>query len=527
MARVLSNNVSLRYVVETSVGVAPTSGWKLTEPNGISTFGEELTTVARRPISNIRGRKKGTVTDAVSNVEFEADLTMSAFDDFIEGFVFSEFANVEFDLTDAKLVGAALDVTATGYALGAQLSTFTNGTLLAGKTDSSVGGPTTLVYASGYVTAGNNGLKALSANPTGTSTEFVASGLAIETAPANAKVEVAGISVDDLTLTISGSTATLVSAADVTDWSTYGLSAGQFIHIGAPDSTGALDATTAIATDVYGYARISSISGGTLNLDKLDEKLGAAGPHAPGAYVDILFGRFLRNVAIENDSDDDRYLERTYQFEAVYPDLGGVGTDQYEYAKGNYASEISLNLPLSDKATATWNFLGTETEDITGTRKTGPSTALSPLKTTAVSTSSDIASISTDVISLASNVCFKDLTVTINNNASPEKCLGSRAADFVNVGLFEVSLEGQMLFTDKAIVDAVKNNTTVTFTSIFGNDNGAVALDFPAMTFGGGAREFPVDASVLVSVEGQTFTDETLGYDIGLSLFPTTVTIRS
>ena len=32
--------------------------------------------------------------------------------------------------------------------MSSELNTFTNGTLLAGKTDSSVGGPTTLVYRS-------------------------------------------------------------------------------------------------------------------------------------------------------------------------------------------------------------------------------------------------------------------------------------------------------------------------------------------------------------------------------------------
>jgi hypothetical protein len=525
MARVLSNNVSLRYVVETSLGVAPTSGWVLTEPNGISTYGEEQTTVARRPISAIRGRKKGTVTDAVSNVEFEADLTMSSFDDFIEGFVFSEFANVEFDLTDAKANGAALDATGTGYDFAGAVSTFTNATEVAAKMIWVTGAAQTLIYGSGYLLDANNGLKVLTADVASGSTAIVCAGTATETAPANAKVEVAGVAVDDLTLTISGSTATLVSAADVADWSVHGLNAGQFIHIGGTTSAGVN--ANLIATDVYGYARITSISGATLNLDKLDAKLGAAGPHAPAARTDILFGRFLRNVAVTASANDARYIERTYQFEAVYPDLGGVGTDEYEYAKGNTANEIALSLPLSDKAMATWTFLGTETGDITASRTTGPSTALDPLKTTAVSTSSDIASITTDVISLASDVCFKDLTVTINNNATPEKCLGSRAADFVNVGLFEVSIEGQMLFTNKSIVDAVKNNTTVTFTSIFKNDNGAVALDLPALTFGGGAREFPVDASVLVSVEGQTFTDPTLGYDLGVSLFPTVPTVRS
>lgn len=523
MARVLTNNVSLRYVVETSLGVAPASGWRLTEPNGLSTFGEELTTVARRPISNVRGRRKGTVTDAVSNVEFEADLTMASFDDFIEGFMFSEYTSVESDLTDAKASGAALDAAASGYTLSGAVSGLVNGTEMAAKMVFAVSGAQSLVFASGYALPANNGLKVLTADVTSASTEIEVAGLSVETAPANAKVEVAGVRTDDLTLTVSGDTATLVSAGDIADWAALGLQVGQYVHIGSDNGSGAV-ANAFSSNSVYGYARVSSISGSTLNLDKCDAKM--TGTHSPET-VDVMFGKFLRNVAIEADSNDNRYLERSYQFEAVYPDLGGVGSDEYEYAKGNTANEITLNLPLSDKATATWNFLGTSTDDITGTRKTGPSAATSPTKTTAVSTSSDIASISTDVISSASDVCFKDLTLTINNNATPEKCLGSRAADFVNVGLFEVSIEGQMLFTNKSIVDAVKNNTTVTFATIFKNDNGAVAVDIPSLTFGGGSREFPVDASVLVSVDGQTFTDPTLGYDIGVSTFPSVPTIRS
>ena len=237
MSRVLTNNVSLRYVVETSVGVAPTSGWKLTEPNGISTYGEELTTVPRRPISAIRGRKKGAVTDAVSNVGFEADLTMASFDDFAEGFMFAEYTNVEFNLADIKMVGAALDVTGTGYALGAALSTFTNGTLLAGKATGGAGTVArSLIYGEGYAIAGNNGIKDITTDPVAGSTEIIASGLATETAPAGARASICGITDDDLTLTITGTAptlvATLVSAATITNWSTHGLKVGQMIHIG-------------------------------------------------------------------------------------------------------------------------------------------------------------------------------------------------------------------------------------------------------------------------------------------------------
>lgn len=524
MSRVLTNNVSLRYAIESAIGVLPGSPkWRLLEPNNITQYGAEIETVARRPISTIRGRKKGTVVNLTSGVGWEADMTMAAFDDFAEGFVYAEMANVEFDLTHEKLKGSALNATATGYALGAALSTFTNGTLLAGKAVFAAAGATTLIYARGYALAANNGLKPLTADLAAASTEVQVAGLSVETAPANATVEIAGLRTDDLTLTISGSTATLVSGGDITDWATYGLRAGQFIHIGSSGAGGVVQNAYSSNT-VFGYARISSISGATLNLDKLDANL-TGGPHGP-ATIDVMFGRFLRNVAVEADADDTRYLERSFHFEAAYPDLEGAGSDAYEYAIGNFANELVINLALADKATATWGMAGTNTEVITTSRKTGASAALAPTRVTAINTSSDIAAISTDVVSSVSDVCFKDLTITIANNVSPEQCLGELGATYMNAGLFQVDLEGQMLFTRKEIVNAIRNNQTVTFLAILKNEDGAVAIDLPSLTLGGGDREFPVDESVLVNISGQTFTSPTLGYDIGISLFSSVPTIR-
>ena len=139
--------------------------------------------------------------------------------------------------------------------------------------------------------------------------------------------------------------------------------------------------------------------------------------------------------------------------------------------------------------------------------KTGASTALTPLRTTALNTSSDIISLTTDLISTASDVCFKSLTLTLGNNVTPEKCLGTLGALFMNTGLFEVNLEGQMLFTTKEITNAIKNNTTTTFAAILRNEDGAIAIDIPALTFGDGDREFPVDQSVLVNITGEAFND--------------------
>jgi hypothetical protein len=517
MARVLTNNTSLRVATETSIGTLPGSpSWTITEFDNITAYGAEITTVTRRPIGTSRGRKKGTVTDLESSVEFETDLTIDAFQLFAEGFMFAEFANKEFDLRSSSGT-----LPPPAVAAGGVFTIDAASALLAGKMQYGAATVQTLVFAKGYSNAVNNGLHVLAADVASTDTSVdVGTTLVDETPPTNATLRVCGIRTDDLTFTISGSTATLVSAADV-DWTTVGLTVGQFIHIGSPDSSGDVqNAYNNTGTDdCFGYARITAITATTLTLDKLDVNLGSAGsPYSPET-IDVMFGRFCRNVEVTADSDDERYLERTYQFEATYPDLGGVGTDEYEYAVGNFVNELAFNLPLTDKATCTFSFIGTNSDDITASRKTNAATATSPLRTTAFNTSSDIISISTDVVSAVSDVCFKSLTLSILNNVSPEKCLGTLGAVFVNAGLFEANLEGQMLFTNKAIVNAIKNNTTVTFAAIISNDDGAIAVDMPELTLGGGGREFPVDQSVLVNITGQSFTSATFGHDISFSLF--------
>lgn len=528
MARSGTNNFGLRYAIESTLGTKPTTGWRTLEPNNPTAFGAVITSVERRPISPDRGRKKGTVVNLESSVEFDGDLTMDAFNDFAEGFVFAEYANKEFDLKSTGGVVPPPVASSTTWTVQ------TVSTLLGGKLQFVAAGPWPLVFGKGYTNAANNGLHQLTVDPANPDTTLTTdSTLVIETPPTKASLQVAGVrsAIGDLALTISGSTATIVSAADISDWSTLGLFAGQYIHVGSDAGAGVRQNhfDDGSGGDVYGYARITSISGATMNLDKLDTKLSTTDV-SNATLVDIMFGRFLRNVPTTAASSDNEFLERSYSFEGAYKDLEGAGTDAYEYAVGNFANELVLNLPLVDKATATWGFIGTTTEDITATRTTGPSTAVSPLRTAAINTSSDLASITTDVVSSASDVCFKSLTVTLRNNVSPENCLGTLGAVFINSGLFEVNLEGQMLFTRKEITNAIKNNTTVTFASIMKNEDGAIAIDVPSLTFGDGSKEYPVDASILVNVTGTAFNDPTgtiPDVSIGVSLFPSVPTDRS
>jgi hypothetical protein len=536
MGKVSTNTISLRYSIESAVGTAGTS-WRILEPNEPSTYGQQIGTTPRRPISRTRGRRKGLPTSATSDVEFGADLTMDSLADFMEGFMFSEFANVEFDLVHPKANGAALAVTSTGYAVAgaAQVSTLTNGSLIASKLVYNASGAISLLYAKGYATAANNGLKVLDADVTGTSTEFTTAGLTAEASPpSNASVRIAGVRVTDadLTLTVTGSypsaTATLVSGADVSNWATLGIQKGMWIHIGSGDTSGAVqNALNASATDdTFGYARVVSVSGATLNLDKLDINLAATADNSGEGVADVMFGRFCRNVPVDSASDDDRYLERTYHFEMSYPNLEAGPATGYEYANGNYANELSIESPSEDKVVGTWGFLGISTEDITTTRKTGASTAVETLRSAGLSTATNIAAISTDVISSASDVCFNNLTLSMKNNASREVCLGKLGPSSINVGLFEVSMEGEMVFTSSQIIDAVASNTTVTFHNIFYNEDGAAVFDIPSLTFGDGSRSFPQDESVKVSITGESFTDPDYGYDMAVSLFDGTPSIR-
>lgn len=490
MARSLTNNFSLQVAIEQTPGVLPGSpAWFLLEPNSIGNFGSTITTTPRAPISKNRQRKKGTTTDLDSSVEFEADLTGWHFDRFMEGFAFAQYNGT------APFVPTA--VTSTGY-------TVASGGALAQNT---------LIYARGFEQTANNGLKVVGGSST--STEIKTSGLVADASvPANVEVAIAGWqgAAGDLEIDSDGN---LISTTK--DFTQLNLTVGQFIWIGGETS-----ATRFFETENRGLARVEAIAQNKLTLSKksqafveddgtVDNNGGA------GNTIQIFFGRFLRNV----DVDDADYIERSFQFEGAYSDLGGVGTDEYEYAIGNFCNEVTFNLPLTDKATVNFNFIGMDTEDPTTSRKTNAATGKEANQTVAYNTSSDIARLRiTEVDETGLTTDFKSVNLSINNNVSPEKVLGNLGARYMNAGTFEVNLEAQVLFTDGDVLAAIRNNQTVTMDFGIRNDDQALVFDLPAMTLGNGAKEFPLNETILVNLSGQAFEDPTLGTSIGVSLFP-------
>ena len=493
MGRVLTNNTALSFTVETSLGTAGTT-WTSLEPNDIGTFGATTTTVAREPISKDRARRKGTITDLESAVEFESDLTVDAISDFAEGFVMAtsplaalRWDNVSYDSASGEFRDLAAFTTAS-----AALMEYT------------ASAAQSLVHASGF--GSNSGVYKINVQPSNTDTVLsVASGPSADIAAApGQRLEVCGVSsgAADITISVTSGVATITSAADITDWSAFGLLVGQTIYVGRVAGGGAS----------YGYGRITSISGATLTLDKIDATLVSVA----GQQMDFMFGQFYRNVS----TDDAAFIERSYQFELAMPNLGAASATAYEYAKGNFANTLSLNVPLADKSTMSLGFVGTDTEVPTTTQKTH-SADVEPGKTEAFNTSADVLRLRvTDTDENAMTSCFTDFTLSLNNNVSPEKCIGTLGAEFMNTGNFFVDLEAEVLFTDADVVSAIRNNETVTLDAVIRNNNGAVAVDIPALTLGDGAKSFPVNESVKISLSGQSFNDDVIGTSVGISTLP-------
>ena len=480
---VRTNNVAVAYVEEETLGVLPSSPeWQFLEPDGIPTFGATIATSRREPISPDRQLRQGSVTDLDSAVEIGADLTLSSFLDFAEGFLFSTFTSIPSFFPTA--------VTGTAYTVAA------GGALAAG----------TLVFARGFETAGNNGLKEVASGSTATAIN-IEGGLTVEASPpTGAQVEVCGVrgAVGDLEIDSDGN---LISTA--LDFTTLGLTVGQGIRIG-----GAVAANQFASAENVGLARIRVIEANKLTLDKRQQAYTT--DNGATKEIDVYFGPFLRNYPTSNSL----FAERCYQFEISYPNLiQPSGNTGYEYAIGNLANELTIDMPLSDLSTGTFSFIGQDTEPTTETRKGG--TFSTPTKTAALSTTADFLRLriqQQDETGLTT--FFKAATFNINNNVSPEKVIGRLGAAFMNFGNFVVSLTTQVLFTSAAVVSAVRNNETVGLDFALANSDGALYYDVPSLNLGDGAKDFPLNETVQINLTGEAFIDDFFGYTLGVTHFP-------
>jgi hypothetical protein len=495
--RVITNGMSLSVAREASLGVLPASpSWFELEPNSISSFGTTISKTARTPISKARARRKGTVTDLDSAVEIEADLTLYHLRLFAENFLFAHAVGGDSYVTSAA-TAASYTVPAVSAAQAPRLIY-------------NAAGARTLLYAVGFASAGNNGLKPLNGAVAAGAVALPVAGLVAEVPAVDvlAEVSIAGVraAAGDLSINAAGN---LVSVA--LDFTTLGLIKGQVIHIGG------IDALRQFANPANtGFARIAAITAKLITLEKRDQPF-VADPGA-GVAVDILFGQFVRNV----DVDHPDFFQPSVQFELRSPNLMAGGAAGHEYAIGNWANAISVAIPLTGKATITLGFVGLNTTDATVARATNAAQAKVGQQVGAFGTSSDIARLrmqGVDEEGLTTD--FKSATFTLTNNVAGEKVIGKLGPKYLNAGDIQADVENQMLFTNSEVLHGIRCNKTYGFDWALRNGDGGVVFDLPTGTLSGGGREYPANQSVLIN---DTFAahqeDAGPGFTCGISFFP-------
>ena len=599
MAR--ANFTGFRDGIETSIAVAPVTGWEEVQVNTPAKAGAELTRQSRKPMSEDRQRLPGKVTDQDSGFGFAADVIMSHLERYIPTFMYSALVGsgtrsvrryvptsvvasglatntltpaVPFADTETVTIDATVytfrtapvgdyDVDLSAGVLADQLTALTaaintgdgahtafgattsptvltilarlgfggtayNGLTLATDVGAWDNATTTggtdghfvvaadgnlaeneLVYARNWTSEHNDGLFLVGSGAIAAELECKAP-LVADAAPAGtAIVEVAGVqgATGDLEIDVDGN---LIST--VLDFTTLGITVGQMFSIGGGPTGLAAGRFDTEADNDWVRADIIAANKITLGRKSNTFVLDAG----TGKTIRLFYSGFCRSVSASHGD----FLRQSHTMEVAYDSMAPGPAAHYEYSRGNFGDELKLNFPLDGKVTMDATFMGTDTEPLTTSRDTGPSTAGAPEKTEMFSSRSEMPRLRLDDLDetgWTSDV--ENVSLTIKNGVTPQKRLGQLGAFDMPEGFHEVDLELGMYLTDARVAQAIRLDTPVAFDLIQRNGDGAFAIDVPQARLGGGGKAFPTGELVKLTTSVAASKDPVLGYTLGISFF--------
>lgn len=362
-----------------------------------------------------------------------------------------------------------------------------------------------LVWASGFGVAANNGLKTVQSYTSGAL--VVLEDVEEEAAPPTAaKVQTVGytFAADNLSIEMNGGLPRLTNEASV-DFDVYGFVPGEWVYLDGFANNG-------------GFARIGYIDpdGEFLEFDKTDWTPVAEA--ATGVTATLYVG-----TVIKNESDPGLIKRRTYHIERT---LGQdtVGT-MSEYLVGAVANEFTLNVAQADKATVDMAFVAIDNEPRSGAEGLKPGTRPTLLGEDAFNTSSDFNRIkmaSVDPTNSAPQSLFAfstDLTLTINNNVSANKAIGILGAFDTTTGTFEVGGSLTAYFASIDAVKAVRNNADITIDFIIVKNNAGLLFDIPLLALGNGRLNVEQDQPVTLPLDTSA-AESKFGHTLLVQSFP-------
>lgn len=478
--------------------------WFGQEPNSYSDLGGELSTVARAPIDPSRQNKKGTVTDLDASGGYNTDVTKSNLTRILQGFFFADArrkpSTESFTLGVANIPLTSVVAADKEYIAGGGLAGFNK--------------PGSLIHASGFANAVNNGLKTV-AGANGTSIEVVEAIVNEASPPVKAKIDVVGFQfgAGDAVMAVTGNVARLVTTT--ADLTALGLIVGEWIFIGGDLSANRFNLLS-------GYARISSIDENEIVFD--DVTFTPIADTGATKTVRIFFGTVLKNEKLPA-----LIKRRTYQLERTLgegPDAQNPGDQQAEYLEGAVANELTLNIPQADKLNVDLSFVAMDNTQRSGAAgdkvKTGA--RIGALGEDAFNTSSDILRLKMAVRDPATSNptplfgYVTEASISINNNVSPNKAVGVLGAFDTTAGNFEIGGSVTAYFSSVQAVKAVRQNADASLNVIIASKNVGMIFDVPLLGLGGGRVSVEKDSPVTLPLEAMG-AENNSGYTMLYNVF--------
>jgi hypothetical protein len=495
---VKAESLTVSAALESSIGVAPTSGWRQLQPDpgGIQDFYPQFKKVAISPLSKNRMPYKSEPVDLDTAPKIVQHLSKDLLDIFSEGCFLAK----------------------TKHPGGTGLSYFTPTAFTATTiTVATLGAlqQNTLLFVRGAKQAANNGLRAVGAASTGTS--ITVTGGAAETVSGYyVTAEVAGWrgASGDIGIDVNGNITSTVA-----DFTTMGLVPGMFVWVGGTAGT-----ANAFATAAYrGLAQILTVAAHLVTLQRRSWAIGAADTGATKT-IDLYFGRWLRNVAF----DDTDYIEPSWSLELSLPGADVAGATDYAYARGSMVTMLEVDAPLTSLITATVSFVGLSMTDPTTARDTGAATAALPLAYQGMNSAGGEfvrpprITDPNNVTAGAEAIVCQDVSswkLSINNNVKGQKQQGFFGSARMIVGKCNVGVDLVLFYVQPDSQKAIRDNRQLRFDVGIRNNDGGVVFDVPAFNYDGGSLDTPANDAVTLSSTANAFPDAIFNYEIGMTLF--------
>lgn len=318
-----------------------------------------------------------------------------------------------------------------------------------------------LVRFTGFTNAANNGLFRCSTAST-TVPAFTGAGLVAEAVPpAAARMKVVGAqgASADITATATGLGSTAL------DFTTLGLSVGQWIKIGDA-SNAAFQFATAALND---WARITAIGATALTLDNLPS--GWTTDSGTGKTIRFFFGDTIKNGTTRSSLS----IERGFLDQA---------SPTYILQKGMVAGQMALNFTTEQIITGSFNLRGLSGTQ--GTSANGASYDAAPTQRV-MSANVNVGRIAEAGSVIASPNFIRAMQVQLDNNLRPITAVGTVGA--VELGAGECAVTGSLeaYFGSNALLAKLLAGTVSNLNARAAIDNQAIIVGLPRVTFTGGS----------------------------------------